>query len=175
MHVQALRQVTLRTQSTRLLIACFLSLYSVGSPAEVEITLVRVLKHAHTLQLISGEKAVREFHVVFGANPAGHKQQEGDERTPEGRYELDYKKPDSAYYRALHISYPNTKDVASAKARGVRPGGQIMVHGQKNGFGWLSLIAQRFNWTNGCIALANDDMDIVWSQVKAGTPIEILP
>jgi murein L,D-transpeptidase YafK len=124
---------------------------------------------------LDGENPLREFHVVFGANPKGHKMQEGDERTPEGTYTLDYKKTDSAFYRAIHISYPNTKDAASAQSRGVKPGGQVMIHGQKNGLGWLSFISQHFNWTNGCVALSNEDMDIVWSQVKEGTPIEILP
>lgn len=143
--------------------------------AEPAVTLVRIMKSDNKLQLLAGETLVREFHVVFGANPKGHKMQEGDERTPEGSYTLDYKKPDSAFYRAIHISYPNAKDIALAKSRGVKPGGDIMIHGQKNGLGWLSFISQRFNWTNGCVALPNKDMDIVWALVKEGTPIEILP
>lgn len=143
--------------------------------AEPTVTLVRVLKTDNKLQLLAKEKVVREFHVVFGANPKGHKRQEGDERTPEGSYTLDYKNADSAFYKAIHISYPNAKDIASAKARGVNPGGQVMIHGQKNGLGWLSPISQHLNWTNGCVALSNADMDVVWALVKVGTPIEILP
>ena len=139
------------------------------------VTLVRVLKSDHKLQLFADGKLVQEFQVAFGANPTGHKMQEGDEKTPEGSYVLDYKKPDSAFYKAIHISYPNTKDIAAAKARGVNPGGDIMIHGQKNGLGWLSFISQRFNWTNGCVALSNENMAIVWALVKEGTPIEILP
>ena len=118
---------------------------------------------------------MHKFHVIFGANPKGHKTQEGDERTPEGKYKLDYKKPNSAFHKAIHISYPNATDVAVAKSHGVRPGGNVMIHGQKNGLAWLSLASQRFNWTNGCVALSDDDMDIVWSLVKEGTPIEIKP
>lgn len=159
----------------RYLLTTLLLFYAQVGFAEQSVTLVRVLKSDHKLQLLSGEKLVHEFHVVFGANPKGHKIQEGDERTPEGSYTLDYKKPNSAFYRAIHISYPNTKDIASAKSRGVKPGGDIMIHGQKNGLGWLSFISQRFNWTNGCVALPNKDMDIVWALVKEGTPIEILP
>lgn len=159
----------------RYLLAALLLLFTQAVCAESAVTLVRVLKSDHKLQLLSGEKLVHEFHVVFGANPKGHKMQEGDERTPEGSYTLDYKKANSAFYRAIHISYPNAKDIASAKSRGVKPGGEIMIHGQKNRLGWLSFISQRFNWTNGCVALPNKDMDVVWALVKEGTPIEILP
>src|SRR5690606_20762564 len=96
--------------------------------------------------------------IALGGNPVGHKQQEGDQRTPEGRYVLDYRKPDSAYFRALHVSYPNAADAAAAKARGVSPGGLIMIHGQRNGFGWAAAATQRVDWTDGCIALSNEDM-----------------
>ena len=159
----------------RLVLATVLVLLIQPGWAESSVTLVRVLKHDHKLQLLAGDKLVGEFHVVFGANPRGHKQQEGDERTPEGSYTLDYKKPDSAFYKAIHISYPNAKDIASAKTRHVEPGGQVMIHGQKNGLGRLSFVSQLFNWTNGCVALSNADMDIVWALVTEGTPIEILP
>jgi murein L,D-transpeptidase YafK len=136
---------------------------------------VRVSKSDRKLELVSGGKVIKEFKIVLGSNPNGHKQQEGDGRTPEGIYILDYKKSDSAYYKAIHVSYPNEKDVSSAKARGVNPGSQIMIHGQKNGLGWLSFISQRMDWTQGCIALSNDDMDTVWKMVDAGTKIEIRP
>ncbi|MEQ1629968.1 MAG: L,D-transpeptidase family protein [Gallionella sp.] len=142
---------------------------------EPVVDLVRVLKSEHKLQLISVGKVTREFDVALGGQPIGHKLQEGDGRTPEGFYTLDYKKSDSAFYRALHISYPNSLDIAAAKARGVSPGGAIMIHGQKNGLGWLSFISQGFDWTNGCIALTNSDMDIVWGEVNEGTKIEIKP
>jgi len=118
---------------------------------------------------------LKKYHVAFGANPKGHKQQEGDERTPEGKYFLDYKKKNSSFYKAIHISYPNNEDKRRAKEKGVSPGGQIMIHGQKNDFGWLSFITQRFNWTDGCIAVSNDDMDEIWNAVDIGTPIEIKP
>lgn len=159
----------------RYLLASLLLFFAQVVWAEPAITLVRVLKSDHKLQLLSGKKLVQEFHVVFGANLKGHKMQEGDERTPEGFYTLDYKKTNSAFYRAIHISYPNARDIASAKSRGVKPGGEIMIHGQKNGLGWLSFISQSFNWTNGCVALPNKDMDVVWALVKVGTPVEILP
>lgn len=136
---------------------------------------VIVSKPRKTLSLLHGETVLATFPVAFGANPLGHKQQEGDERTPEGSYRLDFKKADSGYFRAIHISYPNATDQADARRRGVSPGGFVMIHGQRNGFGWASFITQRFNWTNGCIALRNEDMAIVWEAVEPGTPIEIRP
>jgi murein L,D-transpeptidase YafK len=136
---------------------------------------VIVSKAESRLYLERAGQRFASFKVAFGANPHGHKQREGDERTPEGKYILDAKNSNSGYYKALHVSYPNAQDRAAAKARGVRPGGQIMVHGQKNGFGWLAPVAQLFNWTNGCIALSNADMERVWNAVDVGTPVEIDP
>lgn len=149
--------------------------YAPFAAAVEKADLVRVDKSEARLHLLRGGVPFATFHVVFGANPQGHKQQEGDERTPEGRYVLDYKKEDSAFFKAIHISYPNAKDTALAKQRGVSPGGAVMIHGQKNGLGWLAPLAQLVNWTNGCIALTNKDMQVVWDAVDAGTPIEIEP
>ena len=136
---------------------------------------VLVVKSESKLYLLKNEKTIGEFKAAFGANPKGHKQQEGDERTPEGEYILDYKKSDSAFYKAIHISYPNEKDKKRAKEAGVNPGGLIMIHGQKNGLGWFSWLTQNFNWTDGCVAVSNSDMDKVWESVNVGTPIEIKP
>lgn len=141
--------------------------------AEPSADLVRVFKSERKLQILSSGIVLHEFHIVLGSNPKGRKTQEGDGRTPEGTYILDFKKPDSAFYKAIHISYPDFNDIASAKARGVNPGGQIMIHGQKNGLGWLSFISHRFDWTNGCVALSNADMEVLWSSVKPGTKVEI--
>jgi murein L,D-transpeptidase YafK len=137
------------------------------------VDLVKVDKSANKMHLYDGHQVVRQYHVAFGGEPQGHKQQEGDQRTPEGRYTLDYKKEDSAYYRAMHVSYPNAADTEYARKIGVSPGGFIMVHGQRNGLGWLSWLTQRFNWTNGCIALTNAEMDEFMALVPVGTAIEI--
>lgn len=160
----------------RRILASSMLVVSLGAGgAEPSVDLVRVEKSSKRLYLLNAGKVVREFKVAFGGNPTGHKQQEGDQRTPEGRYLLDFKKADSGYYRAIHISYPNSADSGSARKRGVNPGGSIMIHGQKNGFGWLGPLTQRHNWTDGCIALLNDDMEQVWKLVDIGTPIEIVP
>ena len=153
-----------------LLMAISFSTYAVEKADHVVVS-----KSAKTLSLYKGEGLLASYPVVFGAHPVGHKQQEGDGRTPEGHYVLDQKNANSAFHRSIHISYPNKQNVESAKARGVSPGGAVMVHGQRNGFGWAAFITQHFNWTSGCIALTNEDMDAVWEAVDAGTPIEIKP
>ncbi|MEJ2039455.1 MAG: L,D-transpeptidase family protein [Desulfosarcinaceae bacterium] len=153
---------------------CLLLISNLAFGAE-KADIVVVVKSQARLYLMKNGKVLREYSVTFGANPNGPKQQEGDERTPEGRYILDYKKADSAFYKAIHISYPNESDKKRAKKLGVNPGGLIMIHGQKNGFGWLALITQHFNWTDGCIAVTNSAMDAIWESVDVGTPIEIKP
>ena len=143
--------------------------------AAPKVDAVKVDKLGRRLYLMSGGDIVRSFPVALGGNPVGHKRQEGDRRTPEGRYLLDVRKADSAYYRALHISYPDARDVADARSRGVSPGGAVMIHGQRNGFGWLAPLVQRFDWTDGCVALSNEDMEVVWTLVEPGTPVVLLP
>lgn len=144
-------------------------------PSSLVVDRIRVYKKARTLEVLSGGRVVHAFRIALGRNPVGHKTREGDGKTPEGHYVLDYRKADSTFYKALHVSYPNTQDIAQARANHASPGGQIMIHGQRNGFGWLWPITQRFDWTNGCIALSNDDMEVLWSLVKEGTPLEVLP
>lgn len=138
-----------------------------------EIDLVEVDKSENKMYLLDNDKIIKEYYVAFGENPKGHKEQEGDEKTPEGIYTLDYKKEDSSFYRAMHISYPNKSDLDNAKSKGVSAGGFIMVHGQRNRLGRLSALTQRFNWTNGCIALTNTEMDEFMMLVKVGTKIKI--
>ncbi len=141
--------------------------------AIAEIDLVKVDKSERKMYLLEGDTIIKEYTVALGAKPKGHKQKEGDEKTPEGIYTLDYKKEDSSFYKAMHISYPNKQDKEDAKKRGISPGGFIMVHGQRNWLGGLSPITQIFNWTNGCIALTNSEMDEFMTLVNVGTKIHI--
>jgi murein L,D-transpeptidase YafK len=136
---------------------------------------VLVEKAKNTLTLFKNGKVIASYHVVFGGNPVGHKEQEGDERTPEGKYLLDSKNAKSSYYKSIHISYPNAKDLANAKKKGVSAGSAIMIHGQKNGYAAFEDQTQKINWTLGCIALKNKDMDDLWSKVDVPTKIEIKP
>ncbi|MDJ0721632.1 MAG: L,D-transpeptidase family protein [Desulfobacterales bacterium] len=137
--------------------------------------LVLVVKSEKRLYLLQNGDVVASFRVAFGRNPNGHKEQQGDERTPEGRYVLDHKNPHSNFYKSIHISYPDAADHARARKKGVDPGGDIMIHGQRNGYERWEWFTQLVNWTDGCIALKNRDMDFVWNAVKVGTPIEIRP
>ncbi|WP_338422168.1 L,D-transpeptidase family protein [Novosphingobium decolorationis] len=139
---------------------------------------LRVTKSARTLELWQGEpgKGGRLVHVIeglqFGDSPQGHKRFEGDERTPEGRYVIDWGNPNLRYHLSLHISYPNAADRAYARARGRSPGGMIMLHGQPNGWGEGRVPG---DWTDGCIALSNAEIEALWEAVPDGTPIEIRP
>jgi len=136
---------------------------------------VLVLKSESRLYLMRDGKELTSFKVAFGANPDGHKQQQGDERTPEGHYILDYKNPDSKYYKSIHISYPNALDRENARKRGVRPGGDIMIHGQPNNPTFSQAFYAREDWTNGCIAVSNSDMIDIWLMTPDSVPIEIVP
>lgn len=159
----------------RFLLFLSVILYAPVSLAQPLIDFVRVVKSERKLMLFSEGQVIREFRIVLGGNPVGHKQEEGDQRTPEGSYVLDYKKSDSAFYKAIHISYPSESDIAAAQQRGVQPGGQIMIHGQKKGGGRLAILSEFVDWTKGCIALKNEEMDVLWNLVAEGTRIEILP
>ena len=156
-----------------LLVACLLT-WLPGAYAETA-DLVRVLKGERKMTLLQNGKTIREYRIALGRNPIGHKQQEGDKRTPEGTYKLDYKNPGSSFYKSIHITYPNRADKESARRRGVSPGGMIMIHGQPNGYAAAEAITQKTDWTDGCIAMRNRDMDEVWQLVPVGTTIEILP
>ncbi|WP_104402236.1 L,D-transpeptidase family protein [Vibrio penaeicida] len=149
----------------------FLSLLILTLPfvAFSAVDLVKVVKSERTMTLLSKGEIVKEYRIALGGSPKGHKQQEGDQKTPEGRYILDYKKEDSAFHRSMHISYPNAKDKATAKALGVDPGGFIMVHGNNPKNRLL-----QFDWTEGCIAITDDEMDEFMDLVQVGTPIEIM-
>ena len=136
---------------------------------------VVVHKERRVLQLFAGERLLREYSIALGGDPVGHKRREGDQKTPEGRYVLDWRNDASSFYRSIHISYPEPHDVAKAAESGVDPGGMIMIHGQPNYFGWLAFLTQMFDWTDGCIAVTNAEMDEIWNMVPNDTVIEINP
>jgi murein L,D-transpeptidase YafK len=137
--------------------------------------LVRVEKGQRRLSLIRDGVAYRTYRISLGGAPMGHKRREGDLRTPEGRYVLDWRNSKSCCYKSLHVSYPGANDKRSAAERGEDPGGMIMVHGQLNGRGWLGWLNQFRDWTHGCIAVRNVPLEEIWQAVDDGTPIRIVP
>ncbi len=139
--------------------------------------LVLVEKSRNKMYLIDNGEVLREYKISLGQNPIGDKVQRGDLRTPEGRYLIDYKNNQSRFYRSLNISYPNEFDVAEASARGVDPGDDIVIHGLPNGINDHDIKGEIYplNWTEGCIAVRNKEMDEIWQLVELDTPIEIRP
>jgi|GEM_PF-480636 lipoprotein-anchoring transpeptidase ErfK/SrfK len=140
--------------------------------------LVLVEKAAKKLMLIKSGQVIREYPIALGKNPVGHKREMGDGRTPEGRYTLDWRNPESKFYRSIHISYPNQQDIAQAQARNKHPGEHIMIHGSPAwvpSVEWAKNWLHKEDWTEGCIAVTNDIMDEIWNMVADGTPIEIRP
>lgn len=120
-------------------------------------------------------KVVRVYAVALGAAPVGHKEREGDNKTPEGLYAIDGKNPDSAYYKNMGVSYPNAQDKARAKQLGASPGGDIKIHGLAPHFADVGIAHRMTDWTFGCIAVANEEMEELFQRVAVGTPIEIFP
>ena len=174
--------------------ALLLSLFITISTAHAaDVQLVKVYKSARKLELIgANNKVIKTYKVMLGRNPIGHKAFEGDNKTPEGTYTLDEKNPNSNFYKSLHISYPNFKDKLKAKSRGKSPGGDIMLHGMPNDFRDMmdfvtsvgladlgdDLIRSGllgYDWTNGCIAVTDSEIEEIYSMINVPTKITIFP
>jgi murein L,D-transpeptidase YafK len=134
-----------------------------------------VEKKAHTLTLFRDGKPLRTYLVALGAKPQGDKVRAGDNRTPEGLFYIDSRQPNSKYHLALHISYPDAAHRARSQAVGAEPGGDIMIHGLPNGLGKAGASHRLNDWTNGCVALTDEEIEQIWSVVPIGTPVEIKP
>jgi murein L,D-transpeptidase YafK len=144
-------------------------------PEGVKADKVIVGKHARQMILLSKGRVVKKYKISLGRNPKGSKTRAGDRKTPEGVYVIDSRNPRSRYHLSLHISYPNTSDTKRAKQLGVSTGGDIMIHGIRKGFGWLGPLHRLANWTKGCIAVTNREIEEIWRAVPNGTQIEIRP
>lgn len=137
--------------------------------------LVELFKRQRLMVLSRAGERLRAYRVALGFAPVGHKTREGDGRTPEGRYAVDRRNASSRFHLSLHVSYPADADVAAARAACVDPGGDIMIHGQPNGRGWLAFWRQRRDWTAGCVAVTNREIREIWSLVPDGTAVVIHP
>lgn len=134
-----------------------------------------ILKKDHLLELVAKGKIIRTYKVALGQGGLAPKQREGDARTPEGHYIIDSRNAASAYHKALHISYPNVEDRKRAAKLGVSPGGAVMIHGLPNGKGWIGAGHRLYDWTLGCVAVTNEEIDEIWKLIPIGTPIDIRP
>jgi len=141
----------------------------------VRVDRVIVNKEKRELLLLHGESVLRTYRIALGRNPVGPKAEEGDGKTPEGCYSIDRRNPKSSYHLSLHISYPNDSERGRASERGVDPGGDIMIHGLRNGEGHIGPAHLETDWTQGCIAVTDEEMEEIWELVANGTPIEINP
>ena len=159
----------------RLAIGCILLTGFVARAADgaLHADRVLVLKKQHTLRLLREGKVIKSYRVALGGDPVGAKNMQGDHKTPEGIYVLDFRNQHGQFYKSIHISYPNAQDRAQALQKRVSPGGDVFIHGLPNGYAWLGPSHRAKDWTDGCIAVTDAEMDEIWDAVADGTPIEI--
>jgi murein L,D-transpeptidase YafK len=159
-----------------LVVGCLL-LTSPGqqAPPVAKADSILILKKDHVMELLADGKVIRTYHVALGRGGLAPKQREGDARTPEGRYIIDSRNATSAFHKALHISYPNAVDRKRAATLGVATGGAVMIHGLPNGRDWVGGAHRLYDWTLGCIAVTDPEIDEIWNLVPVGTPVEIRP
>lgn len=144
-------------------------------PPGLKADLLVVDKSARRLSVYAHGTLLRSYRVSLGREPVGPKRRQGDRRTPEGRYVIDHHNPASEFHLALHVSYPSPADTARALAVGYPPGGDIMVHGMRNGYGWIGHAHLLVDWTIGCVAVTDSEIEELYRVVPDGTPIEFRP
>jgi murein L,D-transpeptidase YafK len=144
-------------------------------PAGTKIDRIVVEKSARNLFIFRDGKRIKSYRIALGRNPAGAKQEEGDMKTPEGTYKIDSRNAQSSFHLALHVSYPSDEDNRRAAVRGVSAGSDIMIHGIHNGRGWIGAFHRWKDWTAGCIALTDEEIEELWQVIPDGTTIEIRP
>jgi murein L,D-transpeptidase YafK len=144
-------------------------------PPDIQADEIVIEKARHTLTLKRKGETLRVYAVALGRGGLEPKRHQGDNRTPEGRYRISGRNPHSSFHLSLRISYPSARDAAEAAARGEDPGGDIMIHGIRNGMGWVGALHRSVDWTAGCIALTDQEIEEIWRVVPDGTPVEIRP
>jgi murein L,D-transpeptidase YafK len=147
----------------------------ITSAKHIQADKVIVIKSKRLLILMRDGEILKAFRVALGKHPKGQKIKVGDQRTPEGTYVLDSRKRDSKFYRSIHISYPNESDIVKARKIGCSPGGDIMIHGLPKKLAKIGKAHRVWDWTDGCIAVTNSEIEEIWQFVPDGTPIEIKP
>ena len=149
--------------------------YGQSSKSAEKVDHIVIVKSTRSLMLMSHEKVLRVYKVALSRQPVGAKDRAGDHKVPEGEYVVDYKVPHSRFHLALHISYPNAFDRERARKLGVQPGGDIEIHGLDSQYAWVGSIQRYVDWTDGCIAVTNPEIEEIYKLVSVGTLVEILP
>jgi murein L,D-transpeptidase YafK len=160
------------------LVMLFVLVVSIGaaqSPEAKKANRIVVLKSKRTMTLESDGHVMVTYKVALGGQPIGAKDRQGDHKTPEGEYVVDAKNANSQFYLALHLSYPNATDRTRARKIGVSPGGDVEIHGLGKKYGWIGARHRLSDWTDGCIAVTNQEIEEVFRMVPVGTPVEIRP
>lgn len=163
----------IRRVSPIFVVACGLVTGQTLSKPE-QVDRIVIVKSAHTMTLMREGRKIKTYKVALG-DSKGPKVQQGDKKTPEGTYFVDGKNPNSLFHRALHLSYPNAADRERARKLGVSPGGDIEIHGLPRQYAWLGAAHRSVDWTTGCIAVTNAEIDEIWDEVGVGTAVEIRP
>jgi murein L,D-transpeptidase YafK len=153
----------------------FYSFKPISISGDKTIDEIIVLKSRRELQLIENNSVLRTYKISLGSSPIGPKMRQGDGKTPEGKYHISGRNKSSKYHLSLRISYPNTDDILRAKRMGVNPGGDIMIHGLRNDFGWVGPFHRFFDWTQGCIAVTDSEIEEIYNLVANNTPVIIRP
>jgi murein L,D-transpeptidase YafK len=148
---------------------------SFASGNQLRADRIVIIKSARSMTLFSGDKILKTYKVALGTVPVGPKQTEGDHKTPEGNYVIDNKNSQSIFHLSLHISYPSPADRERARKLGSNPGGDIMIHGLAKQFAYLGPLHRQVDWTEGCIAVTNAEIEEIWKLVPVGTRVEIRP
>ncbi len=157
------------------IVSHYLGLCCAATAAPVQADKIVILKSARSMTLLSGGKVLKTYKVALGSVPIGPKRVEGDHKTPEGDYIIDAKNAHSRFHLSLHISYPSAADQQRARSLGARPGGAIMIHGLAKPFAYLGPLHRQTDWTDGCIAVTNAEIEEIWKLVPVGTRVEIRP
>ncbi len=161
------------------LLSAVLLFASCGSRHHTQLTdepdRILVVKSTHTLCLMKGTQVLKTYRIALGRQPIGPKERQGDHKTPEGIYSVDRKLPNSRFHLALHLSYPDASDREHARSLGVQPGGDVEIHGLPTIFSWLGSLHRRMDWTDGCMAVTNSEIEEIYPLIPVGTPVEIRP
>ena len=147
----------------------------IAAQSATSIDRIVIEKNKRTLTLMDGAKIVKTYKVALGGQPVGAKDRQGDHKTPEGIYTVDAKKANSQFYKALHISYPSLTDRERARRLGVSPGGDVEIHGLGAKWGWIGAKHRLTDWTDGCVAVTNEEIDEIYPLIEVGTTVEIRP